>query len=105
MTTRQLLGLGISGGIVPCPGALTALLGFIAIGRPGYGLLSVAAFSLGLASVLTGIGLLLVQGGRWMHKWRGDERWIKWLPTISALVITAIGVVITVQSMAALGRH
>lgn len=104
MTWRQLLGLGISGGIVPCPGALTTLLGFIAIGRPGYGLLSVVAFSLGLASVLTGIGLLLVQGGRWVQQWRGDGRWMQWLPAVSALVITVIGVVISVQALAILGR-
>jgi ABC-type nickel/cobalt efflux system permease component RcnA len=38
--------LGISGGLVPCPSALVVLLSAVALGRVGFGLLLVFAFSL-----------------------------------------------------------
>src|SRR4030095_13892876 len=54
ITFRNLLALGLSGGIVPCPSALVVLA--IALHRVGTGLLFILAFSLGLASVLVAIG-------------------------------------------------
>ena len=46
--------------LVPCPSVLVLLLSAIAVGRVAFELVFVSAFSLGLAGVLTGIGLLLV---------------------------------------------
>ncbi|MHC5718940.1 MAG: nickel/cobalt transporter, partial [Nostoc sp.] len=60
MKWSSLLALGISGGLLPCPSALVVLLSAIAMGRVGFGLALVSAFSLGLAAVLTGMGLMLV---------------------------------------------
>ncbi|MEO8168511.1 MAG: sulfite exporter TauE/SafE family protein, partial [bacterium] len=60
ITWKNLLALGISGGLLPCPSAVVVLLSAIAIGRIGFGLALIVAFSLGLASVLTGIGMLMV---------------------------------------------
>jgi nickel/cobalt exporter len=65
VTWRSLLALGVSGGLLPCPSALVVLLSAIYLHRVGYGLLLIVAFSLGLASVLTGIGLAFVYAGRW----------------------------------------
>ncbi|HET6313150.1 MAG TPA: hypothetical protein VFH60_04890, partial [Chloroflexia bacterium] len=62
VTLGSLLALGISGGIVPCPSALVVLLASIRLARVDLGLLLILAFSLGLAVVLTGIGLLTVWG-------------------------------------------
>src|SRR5262249_29488521 len=56
---RELLALGITGGIVPCPAALVVLLSAIALQRIGFGLLLIIAFSVGLATVLIAIGLLM----------------------------------------------
>jgi ABC-type nickel/cobalt efflux system permease component RcnA len=64
VTWRSLLALGVSGGLLPCPSALVVLLSAIALGRIGFGMLLVVAFSLGLAGVLTGFGILLVYAGR-----------------------------------------
>ena len=44
---RGLLGVGISGGIIPCPTALVVLLAAISLHRVGYGLVLIVAFSLG----------------------------------------------------------
>jgi len=64
VTWRGLLALGISGGLLPCPSALVVLLSAIALHRVAFGMLLIVAFSIGLAGVLTGIGLLLVYARR-----------------------------------------
>jgi ABC-type nickel/cobalt efflux system permease component RcnA len=62
VTWRRLLGLGIFGGMLPCPSAIVVMLSAISLHRVGFGLLLIVAFSLGLAGVLTGIGFALVYG-------------------------------------------
>jgi nickel/cobalt exporter len=57
---RGLVMLGVVGGLLPCPSALILMLASIALGRIALGLGLVLAFSLGLAVVLTSIGLLFV---------------------------------------------
>ena len=75
LTWRGLLALGISGGLLPCPSALLALLGAVAVGRAGFGLLVVVAFSLGLAATLTGVGLLFLYAGRFLERRAIAGRW------------------------------
>lgn len=60
---RELIALGFSGGVLPCPAGLTV----IAIGLQypehlGWALLFLVFFSLGLGAVLVAIGVLLVSG-------------------------------------------
>ncbi len=101
MKWSSLLALGISGGLLPCPSALVVLLSAIALGRIGFGLALVSAFSLGLAAVLTGIGLMLVYAkNRFEHLPLQIPR-IKMLPVASALCITLIGLGITSQALLA----
>jgi len=103
VTWRSILALGISGGILPCPSALIVLLSAIALGRIGFGLALVLAFSLGLAGVLTAIGLLFVYAGR-MISFAPKQRWIlRVLPVASALVISLAGLGIVAQALAQIG--
>ena len=62
VTLGSLLTLGISGGIVPCPGALVILLLAVALHRIAFGLLLLVAFSVGLAAILIAIGRTHRQG-------------------------------------------
>src|SRR5262249_48327349 len=57
VSLRPLGALGIAGGIVPCPAALVVLLSALSLGRVGFGLLLIVAFSVGLALVLIAIGM------------------------------------------------
>lgn len=100
VTWRSLLALGISGGLLPCPSALIVLLGSIALGRIGLGLLLVLAFSLGLAGTLTGVGLLLVYARRLFERLNVGKGGLimRLLPAASALFITLAGVGIAVQA-------
>jgi len=99
ITWRSLLALGISGGLLPCPSALVVLLGAIALGRVGFGLLLIVAFSLGLASVLTAIGVLLVCASRLFERIPARGPLLRALPVASALLIAAAGVGITFQAL------
>jgi ABC-type nickel/cobalt efflux system permease component RcnA len=99
ITWRGLLALGVSGGLLPCPSALVVLLGAIAIGRVGFGLLLIIAFSVGLASVLTGIGILLVHTRRFVQRIPSHNRLITTLPVMSALIIAIAGIGITAEAL------
>ncbi|MEP7342183.1 MAG: sulfite exporter TauE/SafE family protein [Acidobacteriota bacterium] len=99
VTWRSLLGLGVSGGIMPCPSALVLMLGAISLNRVGYGLVLITIFSLGLASALTAVGLAFVYGGKLMNRVPNASRWLRVLPVVSALVITVLGAVICWQAL------
>ena len=96
---RSLLALGVSGGILPCPSALVVLLSAIALHRVGFGLLLIVAFSIGLASVLTAVGLAFVHAGRWIKLPSGSGRLVHVLPMFSALVITGAGAAICYEAL------
>jgi len=99
VTWRSLLGLGISGGLVPCPSALVVLLGAIALNRIGFGLLLVFAFSLGLAGALTAIGLLFIYAGRFFDRFSSSGKIVRILPVFSAVFISLIGFGIALRAL------
>ena len=113
ITWRSLLALGISGGLIPCPSALVVMLSAIALERIGFGLVLIVTFSLGLAGVLTAIGVLWVQAGPWLERLSrrvpllerlsGRGRGLQLLPAASALFITLVGVGITQQALSQTG--
>jgi nickel/cobalt exporter len=104
VSLRELLALGVTGGIVPCPAALVVLLSALSLGRARFGFLLIVAFSVGLAAVLIAIGILMVSAQRLMSRFHGEGILItRWLPLTSAAAITAFGVVIAVQSLVSAG--
>lgn len=103
VTWRSLLALGISGGLLPCPSALVLMLGAISLNRIGFGLALIVLFSLGLASVLTAIGITLVYAGKYFERIPESGRLLRFMPVVSAIVITAIGLGITIQALLSTG--
>ena len=102
VTWRNLLALGVSGGLLPCPSALLALLGAVALGRAGFGLAVVVAFSLGLAGTLTGVGLLFLYAGRFLEKHRlpgATAGLVRFAPVAAALAVTASGALIVARAV------
>ncbi len=95
VTWKSLLGLGISGGLLPCPSALVLLLTAISFKRPEFGIAMVVFFSLGLAGVLTCVGLLFVKGSRMIKGISVFEKAAHYLPLASSVIIMVIGIVIT----------
>jgi nickel/cobalt exporter len=108
ITMKSLIGLGVSGGIVPCPSALVVLIAAISQHRVGLGMVLILAFSIGLAATLTAIGLAVIYGERLVARLRPDRRlfgarFAGALPAISASVIVIVGAMITVRAMPGLG--
>jgi nickel/cobalt exporter len=99
---RGLLAVGISGGLLPCPTALVVLLAAISLHRVGFGLILIVAFSLGLASVISGIGLLAVGARSVFRRLSFEGRLVRALPAVSALVIVCVGIAMTVRALPAL---
>jgi nickel/cobalt transporter (NicO) family protein len=108
ITMRSLIGLGVSGGIVPCPSALVVLIAAISQHRVGLGMGLILAFSLGLATTLTAVGLAVVWGGRGIRR-LGLERRIFGgriagvLPAASATLIVLAGTLITLKAIPQVG--
>src|ERR1700722_3032435 len=96
---RSLLALGISGGLVPCPSAMVLLLAAVALNKTGYGLLLVVAFSVGLATTLTVVGLMFLYARNRFRRPAASSRWPQLLPVASAAAITLIGAVLSLGAM------
>jgi len=99
LSVRSLMAVGVAGGIIPCPSALVLLLGAIALDRVGYGLVLVVAFSLGLAGLLSVIGLLVLYARRFVDRLPLDGRLMAAAPAVSAFLIVALGIVLTVRAL------
>jgi len=103
ITLRSLLALGVSGGLLPCPSALVVMLGAIALHRIAFGLALIVAFSIGLAGVLTGIGIALVYARGLFEKLPLDGRMARYVPVASALVISLAGAAIVLEGLRQMG--
>lgn len=99
ISTRSLIALGVSGGIVPCPGALVVLLAAIGMHRVAFGLALLVAFSLGLAAVLTAIGLAFVMARQRFERISTEGALFRVLPVISSCAVFALGVVLVVKAL------
>jgi nickel/cobalt exporter len=100
VSMAQLFTLGITGGIIPCPAALIVLLSAFALHRIGLGFFLIVAFSVGLAAVLIGFGMLMVCARRFMSHLQVDGPLTKrWLPIASSAFITVLGLILTVQAL------
>ena len=98
VTGRGLLGMGAAAGLIPCPSALVVLLAAVAQHEVGLGMLLIVAFSLGLAGTLTALGLAVVYARRLVPRLK-LPRLAAALPAASALLIVAVGCVLTVNAV------
>jgi nickel/cobalt transporter (NicO) family protein len=90
--------LAVSGGILPSPSALIALLAAIAIGRVVFGLALVLAFGLGLATILVAVGFGTIKARSTMDR-RLSRRVATWAPVISAACICLLGTVLVARTL------
>ena len=115
---RDLIALGVTGGLLPCPSALVVMLASISVGQVGLGLGLITTFSVGLASVLIAGGLLMVYARSFMERLlnrgapggQAPSRWLALarpvlhrLPVVSAAVVALLGLVIILQSGMSVG--
>ena len=92
ITLRSLLTLGISGGALPCPSALVVLLSAVALHRVVFGLFLILSFSVGLAAVLTTVGIAVLHAQRHLSRSNLIPAWAFRLASkIGGLVIAFVG--------------
>jgi nickel/cobalt exporter len=93
----------MSGGVAPCPAAIVVMLAALRLHQLGYGIALIVIFSLGLASVLTVLGIAVVRGSGFLEKSRRFNRAVALGPLVSAALICLVGAVMVGQGFAAQG--
>jgi len=96
---RKLVGIGVSGGIIPCPTALVVLLAAISLHRLGYGLVLIVVFSLGLAATITALGLVAVAARSAVRRFDVSGGTVQVLPAASAAAVLGLGLVMTLRAL------
>lgn len=120
--------LGITGGLMPCPAAVAPLLGGMSLAHehaPAVAthhhhdgvahthdvrqptaatfawssLLPVVAFSAGLATTLTLIGLFVLRARQALENRLSGARWLTYVPLFSAVVVTTFGILLIAQGL------
>jgi nickel/cobalt exporter len=102
LSRRELVTLGIAGGLVPTPSAIVVLLGASAIGRAWFGVLLVVAYGVGMATTLVAAGLLLGWArNRVDLRTKGDRvlRLASFLPIATAAIVITAGLMIMARGV------
>lgn len=99
---RGLFALGLAGGLIPSTSALLILLGSIVAGRPAFGFVLVVAFGLGMAAVMTAIGLAVVHGRARIERASASprlQRLAAAAPLAAAVMVLGVGLFLTAQAV------
>lgn len=98
VTTGQIILFGLTGGLIPCPAAITVLLLCLQVKAVALGGLLVLCFSIGLAMTLVTVGAAAAIGAR-----QASNRW-PWLgtvarraPYLSSMLIIGVGLYVGVH--------
>lgn len=92
VTTTQIILFGLTGGLMPCPAALTILLLCLQVKRFTLGFSLVAAFSIGLALTLVTVGVVAAWGIRKASERSGAlSRLAAKAPWLSSALLIALG--------------
>lgn len=98
VTTGQIILFGLTGGLIPCPAAITVLLLCLQVKEVALGGLLVLCFSIGLAMTLVTVGAAAAVGAR-----QASNRW-PWLgtvarraPYLSCVLIIGVGLYVGIH--------
>jgi len=103
LTWRGLFALGLTGGLVPSASALVLLLGSIVAGRAALGLVLVGVFGLGMATVMSAVGLAMVFARGRLDRIPRSSRFgsiATAVPMLASIAVIGVGVVLTWSAVA-----
>ena len=93
---------GLTAGLLPCPAAINVLLIALQLKAFILGAAMVAAFSLGLALTLVGVGVLAAWGLRHAQAhFASSGNWLRALPRASSLLMAIIGLYMIIEGLSA----
>lgn len=92
VTTPQIVLFGLTGGLIPCPAAITVLLLCIQLKQFSLGFVLVLCFGIGLAITMVSAGVAAALSLRHVEKrWSGFSRFAHRAPYVSATLIVLVG--------------
>jgi nickel/cobalt exporter len=92
VTTGQIALFGLTGGLIPCPGAITVLMLCLQLQKVALGAVLVVSFSVGLALTMVASGVLAALSVKQMaQRWSGFGEIIRKAPYVSGIIILAVG--------------
>lgn len=92
VTTAQIILFGLTGGLIPCPAAITVLLLCIQLKQLSLGFVLVLSFGIGLAITMVSAGVLAALSLRHVERhWGGFSRYAHRAPYLSAALIVFVG--------------
>lgn len=98
MTTGQILLFGLTGGLIPCPGAITVLLLCLQLKRLVLGSVLVVCFSIGLAITMVASGVIAALSLRYAEaRFSGFGEIVRKAPYASGLLILCVGGYVALQ--------
>ncbi|WP_375174961.1 nickel/cobalt efflux transporter [Pseudooceanicola sp.] len=93
--TWQTVLFGLSGGLIPCPAAITVFILCLHLGKLTLGITLVSAFSIGLAATLVAVGVIAAYGLKAVSaRTSRFDAIMNAAPWISAALIACIGLLI-----------
>jgi nickel/cobalt exporter len=91
-TTGEIALFGLTGGLIPCPAAITVLLLCLQLGKIGLGAALVLCFSVGLALTMVLVGVAAALSLRHVSThWTGFETFARLAPYVSGTLVAALG--------------
>jgi ABC-type nickel/cobalt efflux system permease component RcnA len=103
ITTNQIIIFGLTGGLLPCPAAITVLLLCLQLKQHTLGAMLVLCFSIGLAVTLTASGAVAAWGLRHASSRFGNlNKLAARAPYISGAIILCVGIYVGWQGYASL---
>jgi nickel/cobalt exporter len=103
VTTGQIVMFGLTGGLVPCPAAITVLLLCLQLQQFTLGVALVLCFSIGLALTMVTAGVIAALSVRHVsRRWSGFGAIAARAPYFSGVVIIGVGLYVGWQGLAAL---
>jgi nickel/cobalt exporter len=92
VTTAQIILFGLTGGLIPCPAAITVLLLCIQLKQFSLGFALVLCFGIGLGITMVSAGVLAALSIRHVERhWSGFSRFAHRAPYVSAALIVLVG--------------
>jgi nickel/cobalt exporter len=103
VTNGQILLFGLTGGLIPCPAAITVLLICIQLKALTLGATMVVCFSIGLALTLVAVGVgAAVSVQQAAKRWSGFNTLARRAPYFSSVLIALVGIYMGIHGYAAL---
>ncbi len=92
VTTPQIIMFGLTGGLIPCPAAITVLLLCMQLKQLSLGFVLVVCFSIGLALTMVTAGVIAALSVKHVaSRWSGFSTFARRAPYASAAVIVLVG--------------